>query len=114
MGTGLRRAPSAGERRNPGGGETRGGSPRLRGAVQPFHAPEPFLGSLERVPESVERVDPKHLFLAGADVCILNEMASGAPAATSPVCEWHRMAGAENTAIRVGFDPRPFAAMFNH
>lgn len=83
------------------------------GPFESFHQPEPFLESLKRVHDSVERVDPKHFFVDGDDVCFLYEMVTSTPAATTFICEWYRVGGGKIRSIRVVFDPRPFAAMFN-
>jgi SnoaL-like domain len=82
------------------------------GPFESFDRPEPYLESLERLHHIVARVEPKKMFVDGDDVCLLYDMVTNTPAGTAFIVEWHRVKGDRIGAIRIVFDPRPFAPMF--
>ena len=82
------------------------------GPFESFDRPEPYLESLERLHHIIVRVEPKKTFAEGDDVCLLYDMVTNTPAGTAFTVEWHRVKGDKIQAIRVVFDPRPFAPMF--
>ncbi|TLZ43386.1 MAG: nuclear transport factor 2 family protein [Methanobacteriota archaeon] len=85
---------------------------RFVGPFETFDRPEPYLESLQRLHHIIVRIEPKKMFADGNDVCLLYDMVTNTPAGTAFISEWHHVEGDKITAIRVVFDPRPFAAMF--
>ena len=84
----------------------------FHGPIETFHQAEPYLESLKKLHQIIERVDVKKMFVDGDDVCLLYDLVTKTPAGTAFVAEWHHVAGDKIAAIRVVFDARPFAAMF--
>ena len=82
------------------------------GPFEKFDQPEGYLQSLQRLHPIVERVEIKHIFVDGADVCLWYDLVTNTPAGTALVCEWHHVEGDRIKAIQVVFDARPFAPMF--
>ena len=60
----------------------------------------------------VQRVDVEKVFVDGNDVCTLYDLVTNTPAGTSFVSEWFQVKNDRIGSIRVVFDARPFAAMF--
>jgi SnoaL-like domain len=82
------------------------------GPFEKLDRPEPLLESLKRLHGMVERVDMKHVFADGNDVCVWYDLVTNSPAGTALVSEWHHVEGDKITSIQVVFDARPFAPMF--
>ena len=82
------------------------------GPFESLGSPEPYLESLKRLHHIVERVEPHKTFVDADDVCLLYDMVTNTPAGTAFICEWYRVRGDRIASIRVVFDPRPFAPMF--
>jgi hypothetical protein len=82
------------------------------GPFEKLDRPEPYLESLKRVHGMVERVEMRHVFVDGADVCLWYDLVTNSPAGTAVVAEWHHVEGGKIRSIRVVFDARPFAPMF--
>jgi hypothetical protein len=83
------------------------------GPIDTFSSPEPYLESLEKLHHIVQRIDVKHVFADGNDVCVLYDMVTNTPAGTAFIAEWYQVKGDKIAEIRVVFDARPFAAMFD-
>ncbi|MCI4330811.1 MAG: hypothetical protein L3K19_03050 [Thermoplasmata archaeon] len=60
----------------------------------------------------VERVDIRHVFVDGKDVCMWYDLVTSTPAGTALVAEWHHVQDDKIQSITVLFDARPFAPMF--
>jgi hypothetical protein len=84
----------------------------FQGPIDTFQRPEPYLESLGKLHDIVERVEVKKMFEDGDDVCLLYDMVTRMPAGTAFIAEWHQVKRGRIAAIRVVFDARPFAAMF--
>jgi len=84
----------------------------FQGPFDTFTSPEPYLEALGKLHHIVERVDVKKMFVDGQDVCLLYDLVTKTPAGTAFVAEWHQVQDGTIHAIRVVFDARPFAAMF--
>ena len=52
------------------------------------------------------------IFAEGDDVCLIYELITSAPPATSLTCDWYHVERGMIKSIRVIFDARPYAAMF--
>ncbi len=82
------------------------------GPFDRFDRPEPYLEALQKLHPIVERVDLHKAFVDGDDVCVVYDLVTKTPAGTALVAEWHHVRGEKIDNIRVIFDARPFAAMF--
>jgi hypothetical protein len=58
-------------------------------------------------------VEPKKTFVDGDDVGLLYGMVTNTPVGTALICEWYHVRGDKIGSVRVVFDARPFAPMFN-
>ena len=54
----------------------------------------------------------KKVFVDGDDVCLLYNLNTSDPPLSSFTCEWYHVQGGKIASIKVVFDARPFAAMF--
>jgi ketosteroid isomerase-like protein len=84
----------------------------FRGPLASHDKPEPLLKDLEQLHHIVKGVEMKKLFVDGDDVCLLYDLQT--TVATSFTCEWYHVQDGKITSIRVIFDARPFAAMFEN
>jgi limonene-1,2-epoxide hydrolase len=84
----------------------------FRGPIDTFHSPEPYIESLKKLHDIIQRVDVKRIFADGDDACILYDMVTNTPAGTAFIAEWYQVKDDKIAEIRVVFDARPFAAMF--
>ncbi len=82
------------------------------GPLDHFDRPEPYLEALRKLHPIVERVDMHKVFVDGDDVCVVYDLVTKTPAGTALVAEWHHVRGEKIDSVRVIFDARPFAAMF--
>jgi hypothetical protein len=82
------------------------------GPVAKYDKPEPYIEDLKHLHPIVKGVDMKKIFVDGDDVCLLYDMMTNSPAGTAYICEWYHVEGDKIDSIRVVFDARPFAAMF--
>jgi SnoaL-like domain len=82
------------------------------GPFEKLDRPEPYLESLKRLHGMVERVDMKHVFVDGNDVCMWYDLVTNSPAGTALITEWHHVEGDKIQSIQVLFDARPFAPLF--
>jgi hypothetical protein len=55
----------------------------------------------------VKGIEPRKVMVDGDDVATFYDMIT--PMGTSPIAEWHHVTAGKIDAIRVYFDPRPFA-----
>src|SRR5712692_4390110 len=84
----------------------------FHGPLETFDSPEPYLESLKKLHNIIQRIDMKKTFADGNDVCVLYDMVTNTPAGTAFIAEWYQVKGNKIAAIQVVFDARPFAAMF--
>lgn len=85
----------------------------FRGPIDTFSSPEPYLESLKKLHHIIQRIDMKKIFVDGNDACVLYDMVTNTPAGTAFIAEWYQVKGDRIAEIRVVFDARPFAAMFD-
>jgi len=81
------------------------------GPFEEFHNPDDYLASLAKLAPIVEGTDVHRVVSSGEDVVTIYDLHTSA-AGTSPIAEWATVRGGKIAAIRVFFDARPFAAMF--
>ena|SRR5712692_2914611 len=84
----------------------------FKGPIDEFHNADDLMSSLQKLAQIVKGVEPRKTFVDGDDVCMIYDLVTNTPAGTSAVAEWHHVENGKIAAIRVYFDARPFAAMF--
>ncbi len=84
----------------------------FRGPLASHDKPEGLLKDLEQLHHIVKGVDMKKVFVDGDDVCLLYDLITTNPPVTSFTCEWYHVNDGKIASIRVTFDARPYAAMF--
>jgi SnoaL-like domain len=84
----------------------------FRGPLASHDNPDALLKDLEQLHHIVKGVDMKKVFADGDDVCLLYDLITSNPPVTSFTCEWYQVKGEKIASIRVTFDARPYAAMF--
>lgn len=84
----------------------------FRGPLASHDKPEGLLKDLEQLHHIVKEVEMRKIFVDGNDVCLLYDLTTTAPAVKSFTCDWYRVDNEKITSIRVVFDARPYAAMF--
>jgi hypothetical protein len=84
----------------------------FQGPFDTFHTPEPYLEALKKLAPIVKRVDVKKTFVDGNDVCLFYDMVTDTPVGTALVVEWLQVKGDKIASIRVVFDARPWAPLF--
>jgi hypothetical protein len=82
------------------------------GPFDKFDRAEPYLEALQKLHPIVEQMKIVKLLANGEDAAVLCEMTTKTPIGTVPIAEFHQVKAGKIAAIRVLFDPRPFAAMF--
>ncbi len=86
----------------------------FRGPLASHDQPEGLLKDLEQLHHIVKGVEMKKVFTDGDDVCLLYDLVTSNPPATSFTCEWYHVKDGKIATLRVVFDARPFAAMFEN
>jgi len=84
----------------------------FQGPIDTFNKADDYLESIKQLASIIQRIDLKHVFADGDDVCVLYDMVTNTPAGTAFIAEWYQVKGGKIAALRVVFDARPFAAMF--
>lgn len=107
----IRRRPSkdgsAGCARGPGQASPDGPS----GPFDKFERADDFIEAIKGLAPIVEDVHVRRLFADGDDVCLIFDMVT-AGAGSQPTAEWYSVRDGRIASLRVIFDARPFAAMF--
>ena len=84
----------------------------FKGPLATHDKPEGLLKDLEQLHHIVKGVEMRKVFAEGDDVCLLYDLITSNPPATSFTSEWYHIQNGKIKSIRVVFDARPFAAMF--
>jgi ketosteroid isomerase-like protein len=82
------------------------------GPLESFSSADDYLASLKRLATIIQRIDLKHVFVDGDDVCVLYDMVTNTPAGTAFIAEWYQVRDGTIASLRALFDPRPFAPLF--
>lgn len=85
---------------------------RFEGPIEQFDSADEYMQSVAKLAEIVTGTDVKTVVADGADVVTIYDLHTSTPAGTSHVAEWARVEGGKIAEMRVFFDARPFAAMF--
>ncbi|MDA4129693.1 MAG: nuclear transport factor 2 family protein [Thaumarchaeota archaeon] len=84
----------------------------FKGPLATHDKAEGLLKDLEQLHHIVQGVEMKKVFVDGGDVCLLYDLITKEPPVTSFTCDWYHVENGKISSVRVVFDPRPFAAMF--
>jgi SnoaL-like domain len=84
----------------------------FKGPLASHDKPEGLLEDLKNLHSIVKGMEMKKIFVDGDDVCLLYNLITTTPPATSFTAEWYHVQGGKISSINVVFDARPYAAMF--
>lgn len=82
------------------------------GPIDSFNDADAYIGALRGLSQIVQSTEEQKVFVDGNDVCVLYDLVTNTPAGTAPTAEWYRVRDGKISAVRVYFDARPFAPMF--
>jgi len=85
---------------------------RFEGPIEHFDSADDYMRSVSKLAQIVTGTDMKKIVEDGDDVVTIYDLHTNTPAGTSHVAEWARVKGGKIAEMRVFFDARPFAAMF--
>ena len=85
----------------------------FQGLFKTYRHPDEYIEDFQQLLSITVRLDVQKIVAQGADVVVLYELETKAPApGTTLVAEWHRVVDGKISRVRSVFDGRPFAAMF--
>jgi hypothetical protein len=84
----------------------------FEGPIDQFEKADDYIESVAKLHQIVKGIDVKKILADDTDVVTIYDMHTNTPAGTSNIAEWATVANGKIVAIRVFFDARPFAAMF--
>lgn len=84
----------------------------FKGPFEEFHTADDYMHSVARLAQIVTGTDVKKVLSEGNDVVTIYDLHTNTPAGTSNIAEWATVKGGKIATIRVFFDARPFAPMF--
>jgi ketosteroid isomerase-like protein len=84
----------------------------FQGPIDAFDNAEAYLAALRGLSQIVNGAEQQHVFVDGDDVCVIYDLITSTPAGSSPTAEWYHLRDGKISSVRVFFDARPFAAMF--
>jgi ketosteroid isomerase-like protein len=82
------------------------------GPIDRFDNADAYIGSLRGLAQIVKAAEEQKVFSDGNDVCIIYDLVTNTPAGSAPVAEWYHVRDGKISAVRVFFDAKPFAPMF--
>jgi ketosteroid isomerase-like protein len=85
---------------------------RFEGPIEQFDRADDYMQSVAKLAEIVTGTEVKRVVADGDDVVTIYDLHTNTPAGTSHVAEWARVESGKIAEMRVFFDARPFAAMF--
>ena len=85
---------------------------RFEGPIEQFDNADDYMRSVSQLAQIVTGTDVKKVVADGDDVVTIYDLHTNTPAGTSRVAEWATVDGDKIAEMRVFFDARPFAAMF--
>jgi ketosteroid isomerase-like protein len=85
---------------------------RFEGPIEQFDSADDYMRSVSKLAQIVTGTDVKKVLAEGDDVVTIYDLHTNTPAGTSHVAEWAKVKGGKIAEMRVFFDARPFAAMF--
>jgi ketosteroid isomerase-like protein len=84
----------------------------FKGPIEEFRSADAYMESVAKLAQIVTGTDVKKVVADGDDVVTIYDLHTNTPAGTSNVAEWATVKGGKIAEMRVFFDARPFAAMF--
>ena len=82
------------------------------GPIEEFHNADDYMQSVGKLAQIVTGTDVKKAVADRDDVVTIYDLHTNTPAGTSNIAEWATVKSGKIVEIRVFFDARPFAAMF--
>jgi ketosteroid isomerase-like protein len=84
----------------------------FKGPIEEFDSADQYMESVGKLAQIVTGVDVQKVVAEGDDVVTIYDLHTNTPAGTSNVAEWATVRKGKIAEMRVFFDARPFAAMF--
>lgn len=84
----------------------------FQGPIDSFDNADAYIGALQGLSQIVKAAEEQKVFVDGDDVCVIYDLVTATPAGTAPTAEWYHLRGGKISAVRVFFDARPFAPLF--
>ena len=84
----------------------------FQGPIDEFNSADDYIQSLRKLASIVTGTDVKKVLADRDDVVTIYDLHTRTPAGTSAVAEWATVKNGKIAELRVFFDARPFAAMF--
>jgi ketosteroid isomerase-like protein len=84
----------------------------FKGPIEEFNDADHYLQSVGKLARIVTGTDVKRVLADGDDVVTIYDLHTNTPAGTSNIAEWATVKNGKIAEMRVFFDARPFAAMF--
>jgi ketosteroid isomerase-like protein len=84
----------------------------FKGPIEEFDSADEYLQSVAKLAQIVTGTDVKKVLADSDDVVTIYDLHTNTPAGTSNVAEWATVRNGKIAELRVFFDARPFAAMF--
>lgn len=85
---------------------------RFEGPFDQFDSADEYMQSLARLAPIVTGTSVQKVVADGDDVVTIYDLHTNSPAGTSRIAEWTTVKGGKIAEMRIFFDARPFAAMF--
>jgi ketosteroid isomerase-like protein len=85
---------------------------QFKGPFDEFDNADDYMQSVAKLGQIVTGTDVKKVFVDDDDVVTIYDLHTNTPAGTSSIAEWATVRSGKIAEIRVFFDARPFAAMF--
>ena len=83
----------------------------FKGPIDTFDDADAYLRALQGLSQIVTGATKRKVFVDGDDVCVIYDL-NTAPVPSAPTAEWYQVRDGRIAAIRVFFDARPFAPLF--
>jgi ketosteroid isomerase-like protein len=83
----------------------------FKGPIDAFDDADAYLRALQGLSQIVTGAERRKVFVDGDDVCVIYDLHT-APVPSAPTAEWYQVRDNRIAAIRVFFDARPFAPLF--
>jgi ketosteroid isomerase-like protein len=85
----------------------------FKGPIEEFASADEYMQSVAKLAKIVTGTDVKKMLADGDDVVTIYDLHTNTPAGTTNVAEWATVENGQIRELRVFFDARPFAAMFD-
>ena len=84
------------------------------GPLDKFDNADDYMAALTGLAQVVQSTEEQKVFADGNDVCIIYNLVTSTPAGSALTAEWYHLRDSKISSVRVIFDARPFAAMFEN